>query len=290
MADDNSHLCVNRLLSDGRHRLENAGIASAALEARLLLRHATAMSELAMITGAGEPVAPCHAAKYRQLISQCENGVPPYRLIGARTFWGLEFAINEATLEPRPDTETLVQTVLDWCVLGGRGEAKLRFADIGAGTGAIGVALLSELNTAHCVATDISTSAGACAVANATRNAVKDRFEFVVGDYCDPLTGRFDFIVSNPPYIASGDVETLAPRVRDYDPLLALDGGPDGLDGYRRILADCPGLIAPGGAIFVEIGAGQAEPVRQIAVGYGWRLDNTTSDLAGHHRVLTFSC
>ncbi|KMO27620.1 SAM-dependent methyltransferase, partial [Methylobacterium tarhaniae] len=171
-------------------------------------------------------------------------GEPVARIIGAWEFWGLPFGLSSDTLVPRPDTETLVEAALG---LGLGPDAPHRLADLGTGSGCILVALLTEWPQA--VGLGIDRSPGACvtARANAARNGVADRAAFAVGDWASALSGPFDVVVANPPYIASEVIAGLSGEVRDHDPRLALDGGADGLDAYRTILAQVPRLLAPGG-------------------------------------------
>ncbi len=207
------------------------------------------------------------------------------RILGVKEFWSLKLAVSGATLVPRPETETVVEAALA-AVAAQRPRARaLRIADLGTGSGAILLALLSELPEAFGVGTDLDPAALAVARGNARRIGLT-RAAYVACNMAAALRGPFDLIVSNPPYIASGDIATLPPEVRLFDPCRALDGGPDGLDGYRAIAAAVPALLAPDGALVVELGAGQAEPVAALFAAAGLAPAPPRADLYGVPRAL----
>jgi len=208
---------------------------------------------------------------------------PLSRVLGAREFWGLDFMLSPDTLDPRPETETLVEAVL--ARLPERGRPR-RFLDLGTGTGCLLLALLSEYPAATGVGVDLAAGAVDTAARNAERHGLRPRAEFVVGNWGKGLTEAFDVIVANPPYIASSDLAALPPEVRDYDPSLALDGGADGLAAYRAIAADLPRLLAPAGFFACEIGAGQENAVAGIISAAGLVIDNVLPDLAGIPRCV----
>lgn len=214
-------------------------------------------------------------------------GEPVARILETWEFWGLPFRLSPETLVPRPDTETVVEAALRSIPDQG---ARIRILDLGSGSGCILVALLSALPNATGIGLDRSQGALRTARANAADNAVAERALFVAGDWCDPLDGRFDLVVSNPPYIASGVIAGLDREVRDHDPVAALDGGGDGLDAYRRIFDATPrGLVAPGGSLHMEIGYDQAEAVVALGRKAGLSVLGITRDLAGHARVASFA-
>jgi release factor glutamine methyltransferase len=192
-------------------------------------------------------------------------------------------------LDPRPDTETLVEAALDFVDRDGLRSKPLRLLDIGTGSGAILLALLSELRNATGIATDISADALAVARGNAERLKLASRCDFVVCNIANGITGPFDLIVSNPPYIEHSAIETLDPEVRDFDPALALDGGDDGLDCYRAIAKEARRLLAPGGRLIVELGAGQEQSVRDLFTMAGMTIGGARHDLAGIARALDAS-
>jgi release factor glutamine methyltransferase len=205
------------------------------------------------------------------------------RIVGHKEFWGLEFKVTPATLVPRPETETLVEAAL--AAIPDRSLA-LRIADFGTGTGALLLALLSEFPNAVGIGTDISISALAVARDNAVRLGVGSRAHFIACDYGSALRGPFDLIISNPPYIASGDIAGLDSEVRNYDPGRALDGGASGLDAYRAVVAHAGRLLAPEGIVVVELGAGQASSVAALMGKGGIAADAPKPDLSGRFRAL----
>lgn len=205
------------------------------------------------------------------------------RILGVREFWSLEFLLSDATLDPRPDTETVVEAAL---ALVGDRAAALKVLDLGTGTGCLLVALLHELPNAWGLGVDRSEGAARTAASNAMRLGVGGRSAFVVGDWASPLAAGFDLVVSNPPYIAEGELPLLAPEVRLYDPPSALAAGDDGLAAYRAIARDLDRLLAPGGRVVVEVGRGQAEDVAAILAGAGLSDLGFRSDLAGIPRAV----
>jgi release factor glutamine methyltransferase len=208
---------------------------------------------------------------------------PVGRILGRREFWSLPFELSPETLEPRPDTETVVETVLSF--LPDR-QAPLRVLDLGTGSGCLLVALLHELPRATGVGVDRSPGALAVARRNAARNRVADRAAFAASDWTAALRGRFDLIVVNPPYIGSGELADLAPEVRLHDPAAALDGGEDGLAAYRIVFAGLRDILAPAGTLIVETGSTQEQGVRTLATANGLDVIKVAHDLAGHSRAL----
>jgi release factor glutamine methyltransferase len=211
---------------------------------------------------------------------------PVARILGRKEFWSLELQVTPAVLVPRPETETLVETALDAVTTRGLRLEKLRLLDIGTGSGALLLALLKELPNATGVGTDISADALEVARGNAARHQLGARCTFLACDVVDGIAGSFDFILSNPPYIASGEIASLMPEVRDYDPQSALDGGNDGLAFYRRIAAAAPPILAPGGYMIVELGAGQDAAVNALFTKAGLKVIGARKDLAGIVRAL----
>jgi release factor glutamine methyltransferase len=261
-----------------------AGVVDApAREAALVLR-AAGLGPTDLIA---EPDAPlgAAAAKAERYAARRAAGEPLSRILGRREFWGLEFALTPETLDPRPDTETIVETALA-AFAARRGEA-LRIVDFGVGSGALLAALLSEFPAARGVGVDLSPGAAAQARANLASLGLDARAEIRVGDWAEGLDGCFDLIVANPPYIRSGDIAGLAREVRDHDPRLALDGGADGLDAYRVLTPQIARLLAPDGRFFVEVGAGQAEAVAALAAAAGLSAIATRRDLSGLERVVS---
>ena len=279
----NASIAVARRLIAGAFRRE--GLDSPELDARVLIGHALGLDHAAL------------AAATRMLSAQEANAIsalaarrlarePVARIVGVREFWGFEFRLMPATLVPRPESETVVETALAAIDAGGGRTRSLRMADLGTGSGALLLALLSELPNAIGVGTDVSLLALETARENARCHGLANRAHFVACDFGAALSGPFDLIVSNPPYIASGEIAGLAPEVREHDPLLALDGGVDGLDGYRATAADARRILAPDGALVVELGAGQASAVAALLLGGGIVAGPPAYDVAGQPRAL----
>ena len=269
-------------------KFQAAGLDSPQLDARLLVGHALGLDQAALLASGARTLNADEETAIAALANRRLAHEPVARIVGTKEFWSLELRIDEATLVPRPETETVVEAALAAIDLhGSRGHAS-RIADLGTGSGAILLALLSELKTAFGVGGDLNPRALVMARDNARRLGLH-RAAFVACDLAAALRGPFDLIVSNPPYIASGDIATLAPEVRLFDPRLALDGGTDGLNFYRAIAAAAPALLAPEGTVVVEIGAGQAEPVAAIFAAAGLAPSAARPDLNNMPRALVAS-
>jgi release factor glutamine methyltransferase len=260
-----------------------AGLDSADLDARLVVGHALGLDHAALASNGQRQMTEAEAASAAALAQRRLAHEPVARIIGRKEFWGLDLAVTSATLVPRPDTETVVEAAL--AEIPDR-SLPLRIADFGTGTGALLLALLSELPHALGIGTDLSTAALAIARDNALRLGLASRADFAACDYGAALRGPFDLVVCNPPYIASGEIAGLEPEVRDYDPRLALDGGLSGLDGYRAVIADARRILSARGMLMVELGAGQASSVADLMREGGIVADCPTPDLSGHFRAL----
>jgi len=273
---------ARRSLAD---ELRRHGFESAALDARLIVGHALGLDHSALaaqshhvLTGAEK--ARIHALAQRRLAHE-----PVARILGHKEFWGLSLKIGRHTFLPRPETETVVEAALGAIAANHRGSRGPRIADLGTGSGALLLALLTELNgEALGIGTDISRAALDCAQNNAM--ALHISASFVACDYGAAIGGPIDVIVSNPPYIPSQEITALAPEVQAFDPLLALDGGGDGLDGYRAIAAEALRLLAPGGMLVVELGIGQATAVALLFAAAGLVSGAPEHDLSGVPRAL----
>jgi release factor glutamine methyltransferase len=264
--------------------LRDHGIDSPDIDARILIGHALGLDHAALAAGGERTLNATQAATAASLALRRLAHEPVARIIGVKEFWGLTFALGPTTLVPRPETETVVEAAL---AILDRNKT-LRIADLGTGTGALLIALLSELPGGTGAGTDLSASALDVAKENAIRARVSDRAIFILCDFSDALAGSFDCIVSNPPYIKTRDIAELAPDVRNYDPRLALDGGDDGLASYRRIAAGAKRLLKPDGALIVELGAGQEDAVAGIMAAHGLKAESPARrDLAGIPRALT---
>lgn len=264
-----------------------AGIDSADADARLLIAHALDIDRATLTTHGHRVLTPEEVKKIEVLAARRLKREPVAYILGRKEFWSLSLAVTPDVLVPRPETETVVELVLDVVVNDALRMEKLRILDIGTGSGALLLALLSELENAVGTGADISAAALSVARGNAERNGLADRCHFVASDLIAGIAGQFDIVVSNPPYVARGDIATLAPDVRDHEPEVALDGGNDGLDFYRAIAAQARDLLAPGGRLVVELGAGQEAAVRALLTKAGLSADMTVRhDLAGIPRAL----
>lgn len=264
-----------------------AGIERPDVDARLLTGHALDLTRAQLIAQSDRRLEAREVDAIGALAARRLRHEPVSRILGQKEFWSLMLQVTPDVLVPRPDTETVVEAALDHVVRTGLRLEQLRILDIGTGSGALLLALLSELPAARGTGTDISAAALAVARDNAERNGLIGRCAFVACNIADGVSGPFDLIVSNPPYIAHGEIETLARDVRDYDPALALDGGADGLDAYRAIARQAPGLLAAGGRLIVELGAGQEPVVRALFTKAGLTVGEARPDLAGIPRALS---
>jgi len=270
-------------------RFKSGQIESAELDARILVGAALGLDLTGLIAAAGRMLTPEESTLLQNYARRRLSGEPVARILGQKEFWGLPLQLSAATLVPRPDTETVVE--LAWQVLctSPNPHRPLRIVDIGTGSGAILLALLSELSNASGIGTDISVAAVKTASANAARLGFGLRTAFVACDYMAALSGKFDLIVSNPPYIRSTEIAGLPIEVRDHDPVSALDGGADGLDAYRAIAPEAARLLAPGGILVVELGFGQSGDVRRLMAAVGLTLRGPPKDdLAGIRRAVAF--
>jgi release factor glutamine methyltransferase len=267
-------------------KFRQAGNESADADARLLIAAALGLDRTALTVQGDRKLTPDETNAIEAMAARRLKHEPVARILGRKEFWSLSLNISDAVLVPRPETETVVEAALDFVVRGGLRMEPLRILDIGTGSGALLLALLSELTNARGTGTDISPAALAVARGNAERLGLAARCVFVECDIAEGVTGPFDLIVSNPPYIAHDDIATLDPEVRDYDPGLALDGGRDGLDAYRAIARDARRLLAPGGRLIVELGAGQDSAVGALFIEAGLTVGTARNDLAGIARAL----
>ncbi|SRR5581483_2383192 len=277
---------VSSELRDATVRLAAAGSASPRLDAELLMAEALGVERVRVYVNANHALVDAALAHFRALVKRRASGEPVAYIIGHREFWSLDFVVTPAVLTPRPETELLVETALKLMA----SKASRRILDLGTGSGAIAVALAKEIAGAEIVATDIFRAALEIARANARQHGVDHRIAFFAGDLFAPvaaMTGCFDLIVSNPPYIRRADIAALPRDVRDYEPRIALDGGADGLDFYRRIATEAPDYLSAGGFVAVEIGAGMGAEVAQLFAEAGFADVRLEKDLAGLERVVS---
>lgn len=261
------------------------GIDSPELDARVLIGHALGVDHAALAARADQPVSIEQQSAIAALARRRLEREPVARITGSKEFWSLSLRVTDATLVPRPETETVVTAALAALDKRGPRSQAWRIVDIGTGSGAIVLALLSELPNAIGVGTDISAAALAVARDNGRRLGV-GRAAYVVCDMASALGGPFDLIVSNPPYIATADVDWLSPEVRLFDPRIALDGGADGLRWYRALATTAGPLLARNGVLVVELGKDQAEPVTALIAAAGLAPVATRPDLSGVPRAL----
>jgi len=262
------------------------GLDAPELDARIIVGHALGLDHTALAAQSSRMLAADEAGAIAALSARRLKREPVARILGRKEFWGLPLKVNAETLLPRPETETVVEAALTALDCDGRKSRALRVADLGTGSGALLLALLSELPNAFGVGTDISFAALRCARDNAAALGLSARSSFVACDYGRALRGPVDLLVSNPPYVARADIAGLQAEVRDFDPQRALDGGSDGLDGYRAIASHAAPLLAPDGILVLELGHGQLGPVTSIFVPAGLAPVAPQCDLAGIVRAL----
>ena len=264
-------------------RLRAQGFDTPDLDARLLVGHALGLAHSALMAAAARALTAAEAEALEAAFARRLAYEPVARIRGVKEFWSLPLAVTLDVLVPRPETETVVEAAL---AVAPRNRA-LRIADLGTGSGAILLALLSELPAASGIGTDRSERALAVARHNADTLGLGGRARFVACHFADTVAPGCDIVVANPPYIPTDDIATLAPEVRDFDPHLALDGGRDGLAAYRAIAADAARVLAPGGWLALEIGVGQADAVAALLVQHGLAVPSAPRlDLAGRARVV----
>jgi release factor glutamine methyltransferase len=261
-----------------------AGVEDCLADARLLLCAAAGVTRSDLIRAPDAAVGAATIERLAPMVGRRVRGEPVSRILGRREFWGLPLALSPDVLDPRPDTETLVEAVLSESRQ--RRRAPLRILDLGVGSGAILCALLTEFPIATGIGVDVSAPAARLARANLAACGLEARARVVVGSWGAALRGGFDIVVSNPPYVARAAIRGLAREVRDHDPALSLDGGADGLDAYRAIAPALAALLGAGGRFYLEIGAGQAAAVGAILAARGLAAPATYRDLAGFTRIV----
>ncbi len=266
-------------------RLEAGGIESAALEARVLLKEIAGASDADFIAGRLPALDEYQTQRLENGVRRRLAGEPLSRILGRREFWGLDFTITPDTLDPRPDTETIISRAL---TLFPR-DAALNILDLGTGSGCILVSLLHELKQARGTGLDVNPGALRVAEDNARRHDVAGRVRFLESNWTESLSDSgesFDLIVSNPPYIPESEIESLESEVKNHDPILALSGGKDGLDSYKIILREIKKFLSPGGIILLETGKGQGPEVQRLAEKWGFSVTRLVPDLGGILRVV----
>ena len=278
---------LRALFDDSVRILTEAGVENPAEDVKILLAAVLGIRRQEVFLHFAENVGLTEKQRltFAEYIKQRAEHKPVSRILGSRGFWSLDFVLNEETLDPRPDSETLVQAVLE----NTKPDEFFTILDLGTGTGCLPLAILAERPKARTVGVDISKQAVEAARENAKRNVLADRADFICADWNDfanEIKEKFDIVISNPPYIPSRDVDFLDDEVKKYDPLRALDGGADGLDCYRQIAKILPLLLKENGDFFCEVGMGQAKAVSDIFENNGMKVKQIYKDLAGIERVL----
>jgi release factor glutamine methyltransferase len=270
-------------LRDAVAALRGAGIDEAPFEARLLAAHALDTTPAALIADPPRDIGPDEGERLRALIGRRAGREPMSHLLGRREFWSLEFEVTPDVLDPRPDSETLIEAVL---ARRPAREARHEILDLGTGSGCLLLALLHEYPNARGVGIDISAAAIAIAARNAARLKLASRAMFQTGDWGSGLEAGFDIIVANPPYIPSASIASLQPEIARFEPRIALDGGVDGLESYRRAVPEIARLLSNDGIVFAEVGAGQHVEVEEIFLLNGLDICGRLRDLGGIRRCL----
>ncbi|PQA74314.1 peptide chain release factor N(5)-glutamine methyltransferase [Brucella oryzae] len=276
-------------MSAARKQLRDVGLDTPDLDARLLVEWVTGATRLDLISTPEKLIDEERVAVLRSALKRRAAGEPVHRIIGMREFFGLPFQLSAATLEPRPDTEVLVELVIPALEALTAQKSTLELLDMGTGTGAIIISLLHRFECAHGIGLDMAEGALAMARINAVANGVGDRFAAFKSDWFQNVSGRFHLIVSNPPYIPHEDIAGLSREVREHDPLAALDGGADGLNFYRALAQKAADHLYKNGMVAVEIGAGQFQDVEALFESAGFSLAGHASDLGGHRRAMLFA-
>ena len=291
MSEQKTPIKISELQQQAKLSLKQAGIETAALEARVLLCHVCKITEVDVIACPDRLVEGRIAAEFFDLVARRSQRIPLAHLLGSREFWGLEFHVNAHTLIPRPETEFAVEIAVNCARRIFEQTGQPRILDMGCGTGCLLISILHEVKGASGIGIDIDREAVELAQKNAEKLDVDARAQFRCMDWGDGLTETFDIIVSNPPYIPSGDLDGLMPEVAEHEPVRALDGGRDGLDEYRKILPRAHRLLNRQGVLILEIGHGQAEDVLGLVAENGFHpLDPAQPvkhDLAGCERIIT---
>jgi len=273
-----------------RTQLKQANIENAAHEARYLISYYAGIDQSNFISDKDLIINKEALQAIEMALERRIAGEPLTRILGVREFWGLEFEVTPDTLDPRPDTETLIEAALKWVEKAGLTDKPIRILDMGTGTGCIPISMLSELPHATAIATDISPKALDVARKNAEKNKMSRRIEFIESDWMSALQGeQFDLILSNPPYISESVINDLSVEVKNHDPILALSGGEDGLECYKKIIFDLKNHLNQHNRAFLEIGFDQLESLKGLVEESGLCLSDSYADISGIPRVVEIS-
>lgn len=284
LADLDEALALKEVSFALSRSFKDAGLPTPELDARLLIEAVTGLDHAGIIMKANQPIGSVSFTRLQELATRRLAGEPVSRIIGVREFWSLPFFVNEHVLDPRPDSETMVSAALE--VYPDR-EAALRVLDLGVGSGCLLLSLLFEFQAASGLGVDVSDSALETARTNAARLGLSARSAFLSSDWFAKVSGPFDLIISNPPYIPTAEIEGLAVEVKRHDPHLALDGGAQGFDAFEVIIATAPAYLAPAGWLLLECGAGQAPSlINQLSCVGAFSHPRIFHDLAGIERVI----
>lgn len=281
-------MTLSDMLSEMNTAFEDAGIDNARFEAKALLTGLFGFTTIDIATRRDLELSDVQIQQARDAVKKRKQGMPVYRILGWREFYGLNFDLSEATLEPRPDTEILVDVILPYAQKFAQDEGQCKIIDLGAGTGAIALSLLHNCPKATAIGVDQAEDAVSTAEKNAQKLGVDDRFQALQSNWSSAVTDKYHIVVSNPPYITKDELAELSVEVADHDPMLALDGGEDGLDAYRTLAMEIPKILLPSAITGLEIGWLQAQAVTDIFVEQGFSLIAQHQDLAGRDRVLLF--
>lgn len=273
-------------LADGVAALKEAGVDSANLDARLLLARVLGVRREYLTMHSDSTLSDIELSAYETMIERRVAREPMAQILGEREFWSLNFRVTSDTLTPRPDSETVIEAVLDYVP---RRDARLMMADFGTGTGCLLLSLLSEFPNAHGLGVDVSEAALDVAQKNAQSLGLAERAHFYHANWGEGVMGRYDVIVSNPPYISEADMKTLAPEVVEFEPRGALVAGEDGLSAYRELMPHIKRLLAPHGVAVLEFGKDQHDDVMAIAKDHGLKALELQSDLAGIIRCVVLA-
>ncbi len=277
---------IREVLNWTRGYFKDAGITQPRLEAEILLAHALDVDRLHLYLSPDKPLTCDERSRYRTVIQERKSGTPLQHLVGEVTFFGLRFKVRRDALIPRPETEELLERALN---LAPR-DREIRCVDLGTGAGVIAVCLARFLRRAEVTGVDISPEALRLAVENARSNGVEERVTFIESDWFSRVEDRFDLIVSNPPYVSTDEIESLAPEVRVHEPLVALDGGATGLERIEALVDGVGDHVTPGGVLLLEIGYGQAGAVVDLLRGAGISETNVEKDVSGVERFVVAQC
>lgn len=279
-------MILSALYRQAKEHLQNADIETAALDARLIIQHVLGLDQASFMVQQDLGVAVGKQAEIERLVSRRAAGEPVSKILGYKEFYGRDFKVTADTLDPRPETEILIEQALKWA----SGQRQpIHLIDLGTGTGCIPITLLKELPEATAVAVDISEAALKIAEENAKTHNVADRIQFVRSNWTSDINESFDLVVSNPPYIPESDIESLQKEVKNHDPILALEGGKDGLDPYRIIFSQLKTILKPDGAAFFEFGYAQGPNLERLIERAHFSLVGITPDIAGIPRVVEIS-